>query len=220
VLRRRRADRIANRIVGTCADHQDRARIVAGADKDVTGIERAVEIVPLPQPALLFLDNQHAFPGQDEEALLHTLAKLAPPPPASSASRSRGRTTLRMSLRGSPTSPAAPSESSPSESTTDAQPTRHAMAGNSCNARSAGSWLVNRLICAAEYELNHRNHHLQVFCVRRLGHGIGPRSRFLHLNRQQEVPFCRHFNRRERRDSEPATSGVTGRSWCLRAERG
>ncbi|HEV8207597.1 MAG TPA: NADP-dependent oxidoreductase [Acidimicrobiia bacterium] len=71
--------------------------------------------------------------GRDDLTLAPIMANPSRPrsrsspmrlPPTSSASRSRGRTTLRTSLGGSPTSPPAPSESSPSESTTDAQPTR------------------------------------------------------------------------------------------------
>jgi hypothetical protein len=40
---------------------------------------------------------------------------------------------------------------------------------------------------------------------------IGPRSVVPRLIRQHRVPICRHFEKRERRGLEPATSGMTGR---------
>src|SRR5581483_2982289 len=60
------------------AGHQDRARPVPGADEDVLGPRRAVQVVPLPQAALLALDDRDALAGQDEEPLLVGLRVVAP----------------------------------------------------------------------------------------------------------------------------------------------
>jgi hypothetical protein len=45
----------------------------------------------------------------------------------------------------------------------------------------------------------------------RLGHGIGPWRALRCLTGQLRLPICTHFERRERRGLEPATSGMTGR---------
>src|SRR6266508_998887 len=55
-------------------DHQDHARAGAGADEDVLGPRRAVHKVPLPEPPLLSLDDEQAFPGEDEKILLGAFA--------------------------------------------------------------------------------------------------------------------------------------------------
>src|SRR5918994_437596 len=73
VLRRDRAHRVANRIVGTRPDHQNRARPIPGTDDHMGGVGRAVEVVPLPQRALLFFDDQSAFARQHEKPLLRAL---------------------------------------------------------------------------------------------------------------------------------------------------
>jgi hypothetical protein len=52
------------------ADHQDRARLIAGADRDVPGSRRAVQVVPGAQPPLLALDDGDALSAQDQKALL------------------------------------------------------------------------------------------------------------------------------------------------------
>jgi hypothetical protein len=41
------------------------------------------------------------------------------------------------------------------------------------------------------------------FDAYRLGHGIGPRREPHRLMRQRNLPICRHFKKRERRDSNP-----------------
>ena len=57
-------------IVWSCADHQDRAWLAAGADEHVVSRGWAVEIVPLPQLSLLFFNDQRARSRQYEEAFL------------------------------------------------------------------------------------------------------------------------------------------------------
>ena len=59
------------------ADHEDHAGPVAGADGDVVGPGRAVQVVPLAHAALLALDDREAFARQDEEALLGALGVVA-----------------------------------------------------------------------------------------------------------------------------------------------
>jgi len=59
------------------ADHQDRARAIAGADRDMRGPRRAVQVIPLAHAALLALDDGQALPGEHEEALLLALAVVA-----------------------------------------------------------------------------------------------------------------------------------------------
>src|SRR5262245_19060053 len=51
-------------------DHEDHARAVAGADERVLRVRRAVDEVPRPESALFALDQQDAFNGADEGALL------------------------------------------------------------------------------------------------------------------------------------------------------
>jgi hypothetical protein len=57
--------------------------------------------------------------------------------------------------------------------------------------------------------------HLQDFLSRRLGHGIGPQGGVKRPIGQHKMPVCRHFEGRERRDSNPrppacqAESGAT-----------
>src|SRR4051794_20628235 len=60
------------------ADHQNRAGAVAGADEDVARARRAMDEVPGPQQALLLLDEEQAFAGEDEEVLLHVLGVVEP----------------------------------------------------------------------------------------------------------------------------------------------
>src|SRR4051812_36848429 len=70
VLRRRRLDRVEDLRAGRArAVHQDRARPVAGADRDVPRAGRRVQVVPRAHPALLALDDRDAFAGEDKEAL-------------------------------------------------------------------------------------------------------------------------------------------------------
>src|SRR5262249_19276900 len=52
------------------SDHQDHARILAGAREAVLGPRWSMEEVPGLQPALLVLDEQRAFSGEDEEVFL------------------------------------------------------------------------------------------------------------------------------------------------------
>src|SRR5207342_2805462 len=59
------------------ADHQDRARPVAGADDDVVGPGRAVEEVPGLEVPFLILDDQQALAREHEEVLLHALGVVA-----------------------------------------------------------------------------------------------------------------------------------------------
>ena len=61
---------------------------------------------------------------------------------------------------------------------------------------------------------------LQASYFSRLGHRIGPRADRACLPRQHNRPICRHFNETGATGLEPATSGVTGRSWYFRAEPG
>lgn len=49
------ADGESDWLVGSCADHQDRAWFGAGADEHVVGFGWAVEVVPLPKLAFLVL---------------------------------------------------------------------------------------------------------------------------------------------------------------------
>ena len=56
------------------ADHDDRARAVAGADEDVLRHRRAVDEIPRLQAPFLALDHEHALAGDDEEVLLRPLA--------------------------------------------------------------------------------------------------------------------------------------------------
>ena len=60
------------------ADHEDHARTVAGADRDVVGPGRAVQVVPLAHAALLALDDRDALAAEDEEALLGGFGVVAP----------------------------------------------------------------------------------------------------------------------------------------------
>ena len=59
------------------ADHEDHARTVAGADRDVVGPGRAVQVVPLAHAALLALDDGDALAAEHEEALLGGLGVVA-----------------------------------------------------------------------------------------------------------------------------------------------
>ena len=52
------------------ADRDDHAPTVAGADDDVLGVRRAVEVVPLSKRPLGALDDQQGLAGHDQEALL------------------------------------------------------------------------------------------------------------------------------------------------------
>jgi pimeloyl-ACP methyl ester carboxylesterase len=45
--------------------------------------------------------------------------------------------------------------------------------------------------------------YLRGFSSKRLGHGFGPRVHFSRPIRQHHLPICRHFRKRERRDSNP-----------------
>ena len=58
---------------GTRSDHENHARGVSSADCYVVGVRGAVEVVPLPQPPLVLVDNQRALTGQDEKPLLRVL---------------------------------------------------------------------------------------------------------------------------------------------------
>src|SRR5579871_2820268 len=78
VARRDLRDGIAHRPLSRAgAAHEDRARPVAGADKDVLRPGRAVEEVPLLQPPLLSLDDEDALAGENEEVFLLRLAVVA-----------------------------------------------------------------------------------------------------------------------------------------------
>src|SRR4029453_11923131 len=64
-------DRIVDRTVRSPrADHEDHARAIAGADRDVVRAGRAVQVVPLMHLPLFALDDHDALAGEDEEALL------------------------------------------------------------------------------------------------------------------------------------------------------
>jgi hypothetical protein len=62
---------------GSCTRHQDHARPVARAHKDVLRPGGRVEEVPRPEPSLLALDEQRGLPRQNEEGLLVIDAALA-----------------------------------------------------------------------------------------------------------------------------------------------
>jgi hypothetical protein len=59
--------------LGTRSEHENRARLVAGADEHVPRLGGAVEVVPLPQRPFLLLDDQRALAGKHEEAFLDAL---------------------------------------------------------------------------------------------------------------------------------------------------
>src|SRR5262249_17646344 len=64
-------------VVAARADHEDHARLVAGADEDVLGSGRRVEEVPLLEPPFFPFDQQRALPRQHEEVLLLRLRVVA-----------------------------------------------------------------------------------------------------------------------------------------------
>ena len=89
VARRELRHRVAHMPVpGPGAGHQDRARLVAGADEDVLRSRRAMDEVPRPQPPLLTLDEQQALAGENEEVLLLSIRS------------GRGRSARRAAERG------------------------------------------------------------------------------------------------------------------------
>jgi hypothetical protein len=55
------------------AEHQDRARFLAGTDRDVGGSWRRVQVVPLSHPPLLALHDGDALAAEHEESLLRCL---------------------------------------------------------------------------------------------------------------------------------------------------
>jgi hypothetical protein len=61
-----------------CTDHQDHARLFAGAHEDVVRPGRAVDEVPRPQEPLLLLDEQPALAREHEEVLLLVLGVVEP----------------------------------------------------------------------------------------------------------------------------------------------
>lgn len=71
-------------IVGLCvvepiAEREEHAWLVPGcADHRVTGVGRAVEVVPLAEAALLAFDDDDARPFEDQEALLVVFAMVEP----------------------------------------------------------------------------------------------------------------------------------------------
>ncbi len=60
-------------LLGSSADHEDRAWPVTGADEDVSCAGGAVEEVPLLERALLLLDDQGALAAQHQKGLLGAL---------------------------------------------------------------------------------------------------------------------------------------------------
>jgi len=54
--------------LGAGADHEDRARPIAGANEDVASTGRAVEEVPLSEGPLLLFDDQRALPESTRNA--------------------------------------------------------------------------------------------------------------------------------------------------------
>src|SRR4051794_17602384 len=70
MARRDLVDRVMRPVDLARADHQHRARPVAGADEDVLGARRAVDEVPLPQRVLNPVEDDQARAVQDEEVLL------------------------------------------------------------------------------------------------------------------------------------------------------
>src|SRR5439155_1615117 len=60
-------------LVLACADRNDDARPVAGADDDVVHLRRAVDEVPLPERPLLALGDENSLTLDDEEVLLIVL---------------------------------------------------------------------------------------------------------------------------------------------------
>ena len=60
------------------AGHEDRARLVPGADEDVVRPGRAVEEVPRLQAPLLVLDDEDALAREDEEVFLDVLRVVLP----------------------------------------------------------------------------------------------------------------------------------------------
>ena len=52
------------------ADHEDHTRSIACADAHVLSSSRTVEVVPLPQQPLVTVDEQPAFPREDDNRLL------------------------------------------------------------------------------------------------------------------------------------------------------
>ena len=81
------------------ADHEDRARAVAGADEDVPRAAGAVEPVPLVERALLLLDEEQTGALEDEEPLLAASpgGSDTRPGPARARGRSRRSRATRCS---------------------------------------------------------------------------------------------------------------------------
>src|SRR3954465_9704630 len=78
VPRRELRDRVPHAPVSRAgADHQDGARLVAGADEDVLRAGGCVEEIPRAQRALLALDEQRALAREDEKVLLLVLGVVA-----------------------------------------------------------------------------------------------------------------------------------------------
>src|SRR6185312_3580436 len=75
VRERRRIDGVDDFVrAGPAADGDQEGRAVAGADDDVIGVGRAMQVVPLLHRVLLAFDDRQAFAGEDEEPLLVGLA--------------------------------------------------------------------------------------------------------------------------------------------------